>query len=59
MQKGCRLDSRIYGSLTKFNVIRKEQFGFRTKLTTEYAIYTLTNKILNAFNNKLMVGGIF
>jgi len=44
---------------TKFNILTKEQFGFRTKLTTENATYTLTNKILNAFNNKLMVGGIF
>jgi hypothetical protein len=36
-----------------------EQFGFRRKLTTEKAIYNLTNKILNALNNKLTVTGIF
>jgi len=53
------MQTRLSNNLTKFNIIRKEQFGFRTKLTTEYARYTLTNKILNAFNNKLMVGGIF
>jgi type I site-specific restriction-modification system R (restriction) subunit len=53
------MQTRLINNLTTFNIFRKEQFGFRTKLTAEYATYTLTNKILNAFNNKLMVGGIF
>jgi hypothetical protein len=35
------------------------KYVFRTKLTTENAIYKLTNEVLNAMNNKLIVGGIF
>jgi hypothetical protein len=53
------MQTRSSNNWTKFNIIRKEQYGYRTKLTTEYARYSLTNKILNAFNNKLMVRGIF
>jgi len=53
------IQTRLSNSLTKFHIIRKEKFGFRTKLTTQHARYTLTTKILNAFSNKLMVGGIF
>jgi hypothetical protein len=53
------MQTRLSNNLTKFNIIRKEQFGFRTKLSAEYTRYTLTNKILNAFNNKLMARGIF
>jgi hypothetical protein len=36
-----------------------EQYGFRTKLTTENATYKLTNEVVNAMNNRLIVGGIF
>jgi hypothetical protein len=36
-----------------------EQYGFRTKSTTDKATYTLTNEILKSLNNKLIVGGIF
>jgi hypothetical protein len=36
-----------------------EQYGFRTKSTTDKATYTLTNEILKALNNKLIVGVIF
>ena len=43
---------------SKNNILAEEQFGFRTK-TTNNAIYKLTNDILKALNNKLMVGGIF
>jgi hypothetical protein len=45
------MKTRLLNHLTKFNILTKGQFGFRTKLTTENATYTLTNKILNAFNN--------
>jgi hypothetical protein len=41
------------------NILAEEQFGFRTKSTTNNAIYRLTNDTLKAVNNKLMVGGIF
>jgi hypothetical protein len=50
---------RLLNHLTKFDILTKKRFGFRTKRTIENATYTLTNKILNAFNNKLMVGGVF
>jgi hypothetical protein len=45
--------------LTKYSILSYEQCGFRTKLTTENATYKLTNQLLNAMNNKLIVGGIF
>jgi hypothetical protein len=35
-----------------------EQYGFRTKSTTDKATYTLTTEILKVLNNKLIVGGI-
>jgi hypothetical protein len=53
------MQSRLLNHLDKFNISAKEQFGFRHKLTTDNAIFALTNKILNALNNKLIVGGIF
>jgi len=31
------------------------QFGFRTGIATEDAIFKLTNKILNALNNTIIV----
>jgi hypothetical protein len=40
-------------------IFAKEQYGFRNKLSTEEASYTLTNEILTAFNNKQIVRGIF
>jgi hypothetical protein len=40
-------------------IFAKEQYGFRNKVSTEEASYTLTNEILTAFNNKQIVGGIF
>ena len=44
---------------SKNNTLAEEQFGFRTRSTTNNAIYKLTNEILEALNNKIMVGGIF
>jgi hypothetical protein len=40
-------------------IFAKEQYGFRNKLSTEEASYTLTNEILTAHSNKQIVGGIF
>jgi hypothetical protein len=37
----------------------KEKFGFGKNLTTEKATYELSNQIISALNNKLVVGGIF
>jgi hypothetical protein len=38
-------------------ILAKEQFGFRTRSSTELASFTLINDILTALNNKLLVGG--
>ena len=43
---------------SKNSILAEEQFGFSTKSTTNNAIYKLTNEILKALNNKLMVGSI-
>ena len=36
-----------------------EQFGFRSKTSTDLASFHLICKILEALNNRLLVGGIF
>jgi hypothetical protein len=45
--------------LNKYNILSTEQYGFRKGLKTDNAIYKLTTEILNAMNNKQIVGGIF
>jgi hypothetical protein len=37
----------------------EEQFGFRTKSSTDVAIYKLLNEIQKALNSKKLIGGIF
>jgi Notch-like protein len=44
--------NRLLVHLTKYSTLSYEQYGFRTKLTTENAAYKLTNEILNAMYNK-------
>ena len=51
------MQKRILKHLTKCNILSNEQYGFRIGLKTDNAIYQLTNKILNAMNNQLLVGG--
>jgi hypothetical protein len=41
------------------NILLQEQYGFRTKSSTELSTYNLINNILLALNNKLAVGGLF
>jgi hypothetical protein len=41
------------------NILANEQYGFRSNSSTERASYKLINEILNALNNKILVGGIF
>jgi hypothetical protein len=48
-----------YRHLTDHNILSKDQDGSRTKLKTDNATYQLTNEILNALNNNLLIGGIF
>jgi len=53
------MQRRILKHLTKYNILSTEQYGFRVGFRTDNATYKLTTEILNAMNNKLLVGGIF
>ena len=50
---------RIYKHLTLNNILTPYQFGFRANHSTEQAIFSLINSVLEAMNNKLTVGGVF
>ena len=52
------MQTRVLNHLTDHNILSNEQYGFRTKLKSDNATYQLTNKILNALNSKLLIGGI-
>jgi hypothetical protein len=45
--------------LHKNNIISKEQYGFQRGFTMENTVYKLISEVLNALNNKQIVGGIF
>jgi hypothetical protein len=51
--------SRLQHHIDVNNILAQEQYGFRTKLSTDMATFTLINNILLALNNKLAVGGLF
>jgi len=53
------MQTRILKHLTKYNILSTEQYGFRIGLKADNAIYKLTTEILNAMNNKLLIGRIF
>ena len=53
------MQTRLLKHLADNNILVKEQYGFRTNLKTDNAIYHLTNEILNALNNNLSIGVIF
>ena len=53
------MQTRILKHLTKYNILSTKQYGFRIGLKTDNVIYKLTTEILNATNNKVLVGGIF
>jgi len=53
------LQTRLLRHLTDFNILVNEQYGFRTKLITNNATYHLTNEILNALNNNILIRWIF
>ena len=50
---------RLLHHINANNILVSQQFGFQIKSSTETAFFKLLNNILNALNNKLMVGGIF
>lgn len=51
--------NRLKQHLTNNNIIAEEQFGFREGASTQKAIFTLTDYIYKAWNNKELVVGIF
>jgi hypothetical protein len=53
------MQTRILLHLSKYNISSKEQYGLRTGLRTNDAMYEVTIVILNSVNNKLAVEGIF
>jgi len=52
------MQRRILKHITNYNILSTEQDGSRLGLRTDNATYKLTIEILNAMNNKLLVGGI-
>jgi len=52
------MHNKLIEHLNIYNILVQEQFEFRKK-STEQAIYNLMNEILQAINNKFMVGSIF
>jgi hypothetical protein len=50
-----RLLNHIYVN----NILAQEQCVVRNNLSTETASYNLINNVLEAINNKLIVGGVF
>jgi hypothetical protein len=53
------MQTRLLEHLINNNILSTEQYGFRTKLTTENTTYKLTNRVVNAMNNRLLVRGTF
>jgi len=53
------IQTRLPDHLHKNIIISKEQYGFWWEFTTENAVYKFINEVLNALNNKQIVGGIF
>jgi hypothetical protein len=51
--------SRLLNHLKENCILSNHQFGFRTNQGTENAIYSLINEILNSFNQKHRISGIF
>jgi len=52
------MQRRILKRLTNSVILGTEKYGFRLGLRTNSATYNLMTEILNAINNKLLVGGI-
>jgi hypothetical protein len=50
---------RLINHTSAHNILSKAQYGFRSKMSTDNAIYQLTNNILKALDNKQLVGGMF
>ena len=53
------LYSRLMDYLNSNNLLNSKQFGFRKSYQRTMQYFKLTHEILNALNNKVMVGSIF
>ena len=53
------MQARLLKHLHDHNILSNEQYGFRTKLKTYNATYQLTNEILNALHNKVLIEHVF
>jgi len=53
------IHDRLLNHIEMNNILVVVQFGFRTSSSTEKASCKLTDDILHALNNRMMVGGIF
>jgi len=49
----------LYCYLINNNILVKEQFGFREKLSTETAMYAFLHKILLSLDKRHYTGGLF
>jgi len=49
----------MYNYLNDNNILVGDQHGFREKLSTETATYTLLNNVLSPFDRRNLVGGLF
>ena len=56
---GKVMQTRLLKHMTDHNILSMEQYGFRTELKTHNATYQLTNEILNALNNNLLIYSTF
>lgn len=53
------LNSRLTKYLDKYSIISDNQFGFRSRKSTEDAVMALTSSIISNFDSKLKTIGIF
>jgi hypothetical protein len=51
--------TRLILHLNYNHILADEQFGFRTKSSTDLASYKRINDIITSLNNKLLVEGVF
>jgi hypothetical protein len=48
---------RVYDSVNSNSILAGEQFGFRKNLSTVKALFSFTEELSGALNNKMHVGG--
>ena len=53
------LAKRLISFFTKFDILSKDQFGFRAKFSTEYAIADIYDKLINNLDKRLSSCAIF